>query len=67
MVSALDFKHMVVGTLCCPRMSLLLLDTSVVVGFLSCRRIARAVSALHFKQMVLGTLCCPNLHRQVDH
>jgi len=61
MVSALDFKHMVVGTLCCPRMSLLLLDTSVVVGFLSCCRIACVVSALDFKQMVVGTLCRPRM------
>ena len=61
MVSALDFKHMVVGTLCCPRMSLLLLYTSVVVGFLSCCWTPRLVRALDFQHMVVGTLCCPRM------
>jgi len=61
MMSALDFKQMVVGTLCGPRISPLLLDNSVVVGFLSCCRIARVVGALDFKQTVVGTLCCPRM------
>jgi len=50
-----------VGLHCCPRMSLVLLDTSVVVGFLSCCRIACVVSALDFKQVVVGTLCRPRM------
>jgi len=53
-VNALDFKHMIVGTLCCPRMSPLLLDASVVIGFLPCCRIARVVSALDFNRWLLG-------------
>jgi len=62
MVSAPDSKHMVVGTSCCPKMSPLLLDNSVVVvGLLSCCRVARVVSALDFKQMVVGTLRCPRM------
>jgi len=62
-VSALDFKQMVVGSLCCPRMSPLLLYNSIDVGLLSCCRVARVVSALDFKHIVVGTLCCPGCLR----